>query len=208
MRTRRSVTALAALALAATLAAGCGTDATPTTPSDGDAYSPAARPTWKSAVGAVAAQTSAEEPDRPMYTETASGPFTSGRGGQLKVRFGPYGVWGDTWVRNAAFEVAPNSLTTDSADITMTVTSGYSFEDVKVEFTPSGLAFVPPGTLTLELWWTQYWYPSDEYLHLAADHITTDGTVTDVVLTSDRKGSYKVTVTIEVPGFSLYGLRD
>ena len=208
MRYTPHISRLAALALAVSLAAGCGPDAAPTA-ATGDLDSPAAKPGWKTDVGTVATATTTDATaDQPLYTETATGAFTRTQGGALKVRFSPYGVWGQTWVRDAAFEVAPNALTAEAVDITMAVTSGYTFDDVKVAFSPSGTAFQPAGKLTLTLWWTEYWYPTDEYLHLAADHITADGTVTDVVLTSDRRGSYKVVVTIDVPGFSLYGLRD
>ncbi|MFH1568418.1 MAG: hypothetical protein ABIL09_10525 [Gemmatimonadota bacterium] len=157
---------------------------------------------------AVTASTATAEAARPLYTETATGTFTQAGGGSLKVRFSPYGVWGDTWVRDATFEVAPNAMSAGTAQITMAVTSGYSFGDVRVAFSPSGLAFQPSGTLTVTLWWTQYWYPTADQLFLEAQHITDGGIVTDAVLTSDRNGTYRVVVTIAVPGFSVYGLRD
>lgn len=195
MRYARCVSQLAAVALAVGVQTGCGPDAAPTAASDGSTFAPAAKRGQKSDV----------------YTESATGTFTRAKGGELKVRFKRYGEKGEIWVTKAEFEAEPGAMVTKKAKITMTVTSGYSFDDVEVEFSPSGTVFQPAGTLTLELWGEKDKKDKnlfEEYLRLAADHITADGTVTDVVLSTDRRGAYKVIVTIEVPGFSVYGLRD
>lgn len=209
MRYARCVSQLAAVALAAGLLSGCGPDAAPTASSDGSALAPVAK----------------RAPKSGTCTESATGAFTSAKGGKLQVKFRQQGKDGDIWVKKAVFEAARGALT-ETTDITMEVTSGVSFDDVMVAFGPPGTAFQSDGTLTLELWGEKAktaksrkskkskkskkddGYPSEEELQLAADHITADGTVLDVVLTTERRGAYKIIVTIAVPGFSLYGLRD
>jgi len=208
MRYAQCVAQLAVVTLAVGVLAGCGHDAAPTAASDGFTFAPAAK----------------KAPRSHLYTESATGTFTRADGGKLKVKFKHRGEKGEIWVKKAEFEAADGAMVTaegakktESAKITMTVTSGDSFGDVGVEFTPSGTVFEPVGTLTLELRGEKGkkakkskkdGYPSEEDLQLAADHITAGGKVMDVVLTTERHGAYKVIVTIEVPSFSYYGLRD
>ncbi len=202
MRYAQCVSQLAAVALAVGVLTGCGHDAVPTAESDGPTFAPAAKRGGGS----------------NLNTENATGAFTIADGGELKVKFKQHGKKGDIWVKKAAFEVAPGAMVptpgkktrkSKKIEITMTVTSGDSFDDVRVAFTPSGTTFQPAGILTLELRGEKGKKdkdPTEEDLKLAAVHITADGTVTDVVLSTERRGAYKVIVTIDVPGFSVFGL--
>jgi len=206
MRQTRGLAGMIPVALALSLLAGCSTDIAPTaSPGDG---APAAKRAWQSRGGKTQAWGSRAGSPAQLHTQTVSGSFSQAAGGRLKVGFRRYGSWGMTWVKDAVFEVAPGAMDAESAEITMAVTSGCSVDDVVVAFRPSGLAFRPPGTLEVTLWWCERRAPSRDQLQVAAEHITAGGTVTDVVVSVQENGTYKAIVTIEVPGFSLYGLRD
>ena len=92
-----------------------------------------------------------------LYTETASGWFSPESSGKLKVKF-EYDDDDDDdddgddilRVEKAKFEVEEGSIDQD-VEITMTVRSGTTLEDVGVLFSPTGQEFHPSAKLTLYL---------------------------------------------------------
>jgi hypothetical protein len=85
-----------------------------------------------------------------VYTRSASGWFSPGREGRLEVHFPRYADAGEVQVKRATFEVEKGSIE-GRQEITMQVTSGHSLSDVLVAFSPEGLTFDPPATLTIVL---------------------------------------------------------
>lgn len=200
---------LLVLALAA-LVAGCGGSDPPVASSEeGLLPVPAAKP--PNGDCGTEPGTSSDGTGRPLYAECVSGPFSPDESGSLTVKFANnYGDWDDLRLSRADFEVEAGAL--DAAhEITMTVTTGYVLEDLMVVFEPDGLTFTPPAILTLTIWWGCESCRSDEQLAILealAQHIHPDGTVTESTFETSQQGNAYLIVTIEVPGFSSYGLRD
>ena len=221
--------AFSLLALAAFLA-GCGTDRSPTAAS-ADPTDPAAKRIDKksrttSTAAASTAETSSDGTSsdgtssdgtsgdgtgRHLLTKTASGTFSPDRSGSLTAKFpNSYGDWTDLRLKEARFDLQSGAI--DAAqEITMTVTAGYVLADIDVEFSPDGLTFMPPATLTLTIWWGCESCRADEQLAILealAQHIHPDGTLTEYGFDISRQGNAFLIVTIDVPGFSRYLIRN
>ena len=99
-------------------------------------------------------------------------------------------------VKKATFKVKAKSFE-KKAEISMTVYSGSTLADVKVEFTPSGLSFDPAAGLELQLKGTMKPGKMTGY------HVSADGTVTLVEAVVEKaKGGWKL--KMDIPGFSEY----
>lgn len=201
----------AILALAA-LVTGCGVGPSPMASDDG-------------APSLVAAAKPAKGKSKStLYTNSASGDFTIDGGGSLKVNFPNYGSPDDVRVSKVLFEVAPGKgaakkgkkgkkgkkAESKSTYITMEVTTGYVLEDISVDFSPDGHTFSPPGKLTISIRWKSKFHLSKaqkKLLTAIAEHIHPDGTVTDASFETTTQGNAFLHITIDVPGFSRYGLR-
>ena len=145
--------------------------------------------------------------DLPLYSVVDSGTFYPDRSGYLNAKMpNNYGSWDDVRVKEAIFEVEAGAL--DAVyDIGMRVTTGYTLDDVLVEFAPAGLVFIKPARLTLKIWWGGDLSPEQlAVLEATAEHITADGTVTYIGFETTRQGNAYLNIIIEVPGFSRYGL--
>jgi len=211
---------LFALATLVAFGAGCATDRAPTASAVDQIESAAKRgrgqgkaktkKTKKKTKKTNNTAASSDGTGRPLKTATASGTFSPDRSGSLKVNFANnYGSWTDLRLSKARFEVQAGAI--DAVhEITMDVTTGYVLEDISVAFSPDGLTFVPPGTLTLTVWWDCENCLSDEQLVMLdalAQHIHPEGTVTEYGFDSSRQGNAFLIVTIDVPGFSRYLIR-
>ena len=92
-----------------------------------------------------------------------------------------------------------------SVEILMRVSSGYTLEDVGVEFWPKGLGFRPPARLTLVLIGNHLDYDALKVYHISG------GVIEEVSVAFREVDGKKIaitTVTIGVPGFSGYTLDD
>ena len=157
-----------------------------------------------------AARRERKNKDQALYVETDSGKFSPDRKGKLKACFKNYGEGGDLWVKDVTFEVPVGALD-QQRDIAMKVTSGYTLEDVKIDFEPSGTEFHPSARLTIRFWLPQVvkkkLTPERlESLDLMAEHIKASGKVEDVWVETTKQGQAFLTLVIPVPGFSRYGL--
>ncbi len=134
-----------------------------------------------------------------VYARSASGWFSPDRGGQLNVSFGKYTAndFAAVQVRSAKFVVDKGAI--DAAhQITMKVFSGYSLNDVAIEFSPAGLRFNPSATLTIVLWGDL----DPEEVHVY--HI--EGSTITEVSADFEEGKKTWTIIIKIPGFSTYSL--
>ena len=193
---------------------GCGQDRSPMAVGDvADPMPAAKRPAGKgknsttetSTTESSTTETSTTE--LPLYSVVDSGTFYPDRSGYLNAKMpNNYGSWDDVRVKEAIFEVEAGAL--DAVyDIGMRVTTGYTLEDVLVEFAPAGLVFIKPARLTLKIWWGGDLSPEQlAVLEATAEHITADGTVTYIGFETTRQGNAYLNIIIEVPGFSRYGL--
>ena len=205
-----------AILAAVGLLAGCGVDPSPVATTDEvvpAAKPPAGKGKDRTAESRTATSSTAESTTATsstgelLVTRTATGKFYPDKAGELTVKIpNNYGSWQDLRVKEAIFGVQAGAL--DAVyDITMTVTSGYVIEDVKVDFAPGGIVFQPPARLTIKFWWGGDLSPAElELLEAGAQHITAEGTVTDMGFETDPQGNAYLNVIIEVPGFSRYGL--
>ena len=216
----KRLTIFAALLSWAAFATGCGVDQSPVASSDEALIlAPAAKPgggkakgndggeTTSTTASSTETATSSDGTGRPLITKTVSGSFSPDQSDALDVKFSnSYGDWSDLRLSKARFEIQAGAL--DAAqEITMSVTTGYVLEDLDVDFTPDGLIFIPPGTLTLTIWWGCESCRSEEQLAILdalAQHIHPDATVTESVFEISRQGNAYLTVAIDVPGFSRY----
>ena len=138
-----------------------------------------------------------------LFSRTASGWITPGAGGKLKVSFGKLTADGtkngEVGVKRATFEVEEGSI--DAAYyITMTVYTGATLGEVRVEFTPSGIRFHPPATLTVVLWGK---VNADV---VKALHIDGSGAVLEEIAVTVEDGKKVTILVLKVPGFSRYDL--
>lgn len=151
--------------------------------------------------------TSTSSTGQPLYTKSASGWFSPGSGGSLNVKFANnYGSWTDVRLKSATFQVAPGAIAAKVL-ITMDVTTGYTIDDVNVQFGPSGLTFNPEGTLTLVFWGGSKL--SEEELRLREAqgyHITSDGYISTVTQETDTQGNAYYIIAMKVPGFSRFSV--
>jgi hypothetical protein len=122
---------------------------------------------------------------------------------EFNVRFRKYGTENDVRVKDVKFYVEANSVVGGGEhQITMGVHSGTTLDDVNIEFSPSGLAFSPAGTLTIALVG-----PVTAADVQQATHIYGDGSQVESITTvTDRKGNSFLKVVVKVPGFSRYSL--
>ncbi|MBI2950610.1 hypothetical protein HYY27_00875 [bacterium] len=132
-----------------------------------------------------------------VYTQSASGWFSPGRDGELRVGFPRYADPGQVQVKRATFEVEEGSVGR-RVEISMTAFSGTALEDVRIEFEPSGLAFSPPATLTLVL--------RGELDPGEVNVYHTEGSTVTRVSADFEDGEKTLTVVVKVPGFSTYSL--
>ena len=141
-----------------------------------------------------------------IETGEASGWFSSeDYRRKLSVHFKKYAGLNQLQVRSARFEVEEGSIaeSAGSVEILMRVSSGYTLEDVGVEFWPKGLGFRPPARLTLVLIGKHL-----DYDALKAYHIS-GGVIEEVSVSFEERGGKKIAITtavITVPGFSGYQL--
>ena len=121
-----TVFALAGVALVT----GCSDLAQPPlAPEDGAAISSDSQPPARAA---KKAKNNDEAPadGNGLYTETASGNFSPGRNGKLKVSFPGYGDGNTVRVRSVQFKVKKGQIDQER-HITMTVESGTALEDLE-----------------------------------------------------------------------------
>jgi len=134
-----------------------------------------------------------------VYTRSASGWFSHGREGRLEVGFPRYADAGEVQVKRATFEVEKGSIR-GRQEITMQVTSGHSLKDVLVAFSPEGLTFDPPATLTIVL--------RGEVDPGAIQVYHLHGGAVEKVSADVEDGERTTTVTVKVSSFSRYVLPD
>ncbi len=146
-----------------------------------------------------------------LYTETASGWFSPESSGKLKVKF-EYDDDGDDddddddgddilRVEKAKFEVEEGSIDQD-VEITMTVQSGTTLEDVGVLFSPTGQEFNPFAKLTLCL---EGELDEEDLGSIKAYHIEGDS-VTELSVKISERDDDEWKIIVDVPGFSRYSL--
>ena len=136
-------------------------------------------------------------PAAGVYTRSASGWFSHGREGRLEVGFPRYADAGDVQVKRATFEVEKGSVE-GRQEIAMQVTSGHSLNDVLVAFSPEGLTFDPPATLTIVL--------RGEVDPGAIQVYHLHGGAVEKVSADVEDGERTTTIIVKVFGFSLYSL--
>ena len=189
-----SLKGLFAILAGLALMIGCGLGQTPLAPDQEAAITEAvqpliraAKPTKKTATGAVKATTKT----------------ISGGGRSMTVKFRKYGAKTDVIVKEVRFTVAPNSIVGGGThDITMTVYSGTTLDDVNVVFEPSGLQFDEPADLRIKLGG-----PANAGNVQQAQHIHGNGAYVESVSTeTDKNGNSYLVVELKVPGFSRYSL--
>lgn len=148
---------------------------------------------------------------KPALVGEATGVFSPRRYGRLEVRLnsgddddddddrdGHSGVR----VQRTTFEVKKGAIDRE-VEISMSVFSGSALADIGVKFTPSGLRFTPPATLTLAL---RGDLDKKDLEGLRAYHIEgSKVTEISVKVTGNKK---TLILTVEVPGFSIYSLGD
>lgn len=134
-----------------------------------------------------------------VYTRSASGWFSHGREGRLEVGFPRYADAGEVQVKRATFEVEKGSIR-GRQEITMQVTSGHSLNDVLVAFSPEGLTFDPPATLTVVL--------RGEVDPGVIQVYHLHGGAVEKVSADVEDGERTTTVTVKVSSFSRYALPD
>ena len=139
--------------------------------------------------------------DAGLFSPSPKGPSTVLTDNTLEAHFPEYGDTSDVRVEDAYFTVENGSVDQDVL-ITMTAFSGSKVKDVRVGFSPDGLVFNRPATLTIFL------NGSVNPDRLKAYHKSSDGTVTEVPLTLSALGSNRWQATLSVPGFSEYSLGD
>ena len=149
--------------------------------------------------------TRATKPSGRRYTKTASGWFSPESSGELKVNFEDVynGVRGKNGVRvkQATFKVEKGSIDHD-VQISMTVVSGSTVEDVWVQFSPWGQEFHPSATLTLVLVGK---LNKEDLNYLEAFHIEGNlATEMSVQIVQGVDGEW--IIIVKVPGFSRYSL--
>ena len=138
--------------------------------------------------------------DQEKDQESVSDKFKVGKtGGELEIKLPGKADKEDlVCVKKVKFKVDKKSIE-QTYDISMTVFTGSTLEDVMLAFTPSGIAFEPPATLEI------YVEGAVDADLLKAYHITGDGEVTEVGMDIDKKRK-EWKITIKVPGFSRYDL--
>lgn len=134
---------------------------------------------------------------------SATGLFSPRKDGKLEVKLDDRDDGNGVHVQKSTFEVRKGSIDRE-VEISMTVYSGSNLEDIGVAFTPSGLTFNPPATLTLAL---QGDVKKKDLEGLKAYHIH-DSTVTQIPIHISSRGKDGLTITLRVPGFSTYSLGD
>lgn len=137
-------------------------------------------------------------------SRSASGWFTFISGGSLSVHFfndneGQGANPNIIQVSEATFTVPSRSMQ-GIHEISMTVHSGTTLDDVYVSFGPDGLTFNPHASLVLHLVGNT---SNVDVNNLVAYHIYADGTVEEVPITVQSGSDYLI-LTIDVPGFSDY----
>jgi hypothetical protein len=171
-------------------------------PVHSDAGFAAAKPT-KSTVTVADDVVLAVITDGPTYQESTT-EYVPLSGNVLSVTFPKYAEEGDIVVREATFWVPADAMADgEGHDITMTVQSGTTLDDVQILFGPSGLTFEPHATL-----WLTLLGPVTEADVQQVAHIAGDGYIENIDVLSDKKGVAKLLVTIRIPGFSRYSLGD
>ena len=138
------------------------------------------------------------EVESALQTLSASGTFTTRRGGKLEVKFPQPRDRNSFYVEKVKFEVKRGSIDR-TCEITMKVTAGDALEDLEIEFTPSGVVFDPPAEMAIYLKGVQH-------LDAVVYHITGDGESTEAKIVTDGKGKKGWKITVAVPGFSRYSL--
>ena len=142
-----------------------------------------------------------------LYTKTASGWFSPESSGELKVKFKYDGDDDDDdgddilRVEKAKFKVEEGSIDQD-VEITMTVQSGTTLEDVGVLFSPAGQEFYPYAKLTLFL---EGELDEENLGSIKAYHIEGDS-VTELSVKISERDDDEWKIIVEVPGFSRYSL--
>lgn len=137
-----------------------------------------------------------------LHYASASGKFTTDKGGKLEVNIPDYskgkdsGV--DVQVDKVKFTVKGHSIDQD-AEITMQVQSGSTMKDIVISFTPTGLKFSPPAKLEIYLSGTV------DSKNLDCYHMH-DGELVSSFAPNVKKERANWKVTIDVPGFSSYSL--
>ncbi|MDA0747481.1 MAG: hypothetical protein O2954_13255 [bacterium] len=146
--------------------------------------------------------------DPNSKVETDADKFKYGSSGELWTYFGNYAdYWnGEVQVKEATFLVDKYSVPSESGDvrITMTVYSGYSFDDVVVKFEPSGFNFLPEKPAHLKLKLRGKEVPEDVKGYHAHGAEVEETEITY----EEHNGLLEkyVIVTLKVPGFSEYSL--
>ena len=139
-----------------------------------------------------------------LRSETDTDTYWPGFGCYLFVGFKSYGSETDVTVKDAWFSAYGGTLQPEEQlDITMTVTSGATLDDVKIEFDPSGLVFDPPARLGIRLGG-----PVTEEEVRLAQHIYGDDPDNIELIETETyaNGQALLTIYIDIPGFSEYSV--
>ena len=145
----------------------------------------------------------------PHATKKAKGNTTSvsklvgDQGGTLKAKLHKTGGKNDVMAKDVSFRIELGSIVGGGEhEITMEVHSGTTVDDIRVVFSPSGLAFSPMASLTMRLRG-----PVTAEQVSSAQHICGGGKIIESITTeTDRKGNSFLVVELKVPGFSIYSL--
>lgn len=140
---------------------------------------------------------------KPTSAKSAKGVFSPRKSGELAVDFNRRSSASGVGVDRATFEVKKGSLGREAA-ISMTAFSGSTLADIAVLFTPSGLDFNPPATLTLVI---KGDLSEADLKALKAFH-KSGNEIDEVSVRVNRSGRDEWTVVLKVPGFSSYSLGD
>ena len=140
---------------------------------------------------------------KPTASRTDKDVFSPKKDGKLEVEFDDPNNNGGVRVKGAEFQVKKGSLDRQ-VEITMTVFSGSALSDVIVNFTPSGLKFSPPATLSIEVSGD---LSAKDLQGMKAYHVE-GKKVTELSIQFHPSGKNEWTITIRVPSFSSYSLGD
>jgi hypothetical protein len=141
------------------------------------------------------------ESDAELVSPTAEGLSLYSSDNALETHFPEYGDADYVRVESTYFTIQKGSVDREAL-ITMTAFSGSKVKDARVKFSPDGLVFKHPATLTILL------HGPVNSERLKAYHTSSDGTVTVIPHTLSDLGDSRWQVVLSVPGFSEYSLGD
>ncbi|MBT3602663.1 MAG: hypothetical protein HOE48_05365 [Candidatus Latescibacteria bacterium] len=134
-----------------------------------------------------------------VYENTTSARIGPRNGGSLLVSFPRYGNESTVHVVSAEF-IVPKRALESRKTISMTVTTGYTLDDVTVTFGPSGLVFTQAAKLVIKLKGGDP--EAVEAFHFSQDQVS----AADIrrIVYDDGRAGWRI--VLNIPGFSRYSL--